>query len=456
MPTKRPKTRVNAAEKRAFGDQMLEIRRLHLDPNNPRHKPLESDGEVIAQLCNAELVAELAQDIATRGALSPLDVLGVIPYDGHPGHYIAVEGNRRTCALILLSDPSRAPTQILQSQIRRIAANANVPDMVKVHIFRDREAAKPWIDLRHLGPQGGIGTREWNADQKTRAAGSNTKTSSRANTLALAVLDRLVRLRLVTPEQRNKVSLTTITRYLGTPGVRAILGLGSGSELLYTHESNEVDAVLCRLVLDSITPKSDGSYSVNSRSNSSDRLSYANDLKSRNLAPETPLASPTVPAQVATATTSSSSTKGRSARNPANLPTLFDRSFTVAHRDPVLLRLRDEALKLQLKDFPLSGNYLLRAFVEQTMVLFAKKRGKFSSQMTDEQLTQTCATELKALGVTGKAISVINKAAGSAAQPHSLHSLGHAVHGASIPTQQSLRAIFDTWQPSLRAMLDQL
>lgn len=124
--------------------------------------------------------------------------------------------------------------------------------------------------------------------------------------------------------------------------------------------------------------------------------------------------------------------KKRSARNPANLPTLFDRSFTVACRDPVLLRLREEALRLLLENFPFSGNYLLRAFVEQTMVLFAKKRGKFGSTMTDEQLTRACADELKVMGVTGKPLSVINKAAGNAAQPHSLHSLGHAVHGASI------------------------
>ena len=96
------------------------------------------------------------------------------------------------------------------------------------------------------------------------------------------------------------------------------------------------------------------------------------------------------------------------------------------------------------------------AFVEQVMILFAKKRGKFSSTMTDEQLTQVCAAELKAMGTTGKALSVINKAAGSSANPHSLHSLGHAVHCASIPTRQSLRAIFDTWDPSLRAMLDAL
>lgn len=439
-----------------LGDQMLSVQRLHLDSKNPRHEPLRSEAEVIAQLCNEELVTELAQDIATRGALSPLDVLGVIPLEGNPGHYVAVEGNRRTCALILLSDPSRAPTAF-RAQIQRLAATADVPKEIKVHVFADRAAAKPWIDLRHLGPQGGIGTRDWNADQKTRAAGGNTRASSRANTLALLVLDRLVQRGLITSEQREKVSLTTVTRYLGTPGVRAILGLASSAELVYTHDPAEVDAALCQLVLDSITPGSGGRFEVHSRANSSDRLGYARRLKSKGSAPATLLPTPTPPAAAAaTASPASFAAKKRSARNPADLPTLFNRSFTVAHKDPILLRLREEALKLSLEEFPFSGNYLLRAFVEQTMILFAKKRGKYSSSMTDEQLSQTCAAELKAMGTTGKALSVINKAAGSAAQPYSLHSLGHAVHGASVPTRQSLRAICDTWQPSLRAMLDAL
>lgn len=437
-----------------LGDQLLPISQLHLDSQNPRHQPLEGDSAVIAQLCSEELIAELAEDIAIRSSLSPLDVLGVIPFDGHPGHYIAVEGNRRTCALILLRDPGRAPTPALQTQLRRIAATAKIPREIRVHVFANREKAKPWIHLRHLGPQGGIGTREWNADQKTRAAGSSTQTSSRANTLALAVLDRLVRLGLLTPEQRSHISLTTITRYLGTPGLRAILGLGSSSELLYTHETSEVDAALRQLVLDSVIPKNDGSFAVHSRSSSPQRLAYATELKSQGIAPTTPLQTPATPLDVTTR--AKIAPKKRNIRSPAHLPTLFDRGFTVTYRDSVLLRLRDEALTLSLGDFPFSGNYLLRAFVEQTMILFAKKRGKYSSAMSDEQLTQLCAAELKAMGTTGKALTVINKAAGSAAQPHSLHSLGHAVHGGSIPTRQSLRAIFDTWEPSLRAMLDAL
>lgn len=447
----------SAQNEAIFGDLVIPISKLHLDPLNPRHDPLASDTEVIEQLCKDEKVSVLAQDIAMRGALSPLDVLGAIPYEGHPGHFVAVEGNRRTCALILLADPRRAPTLALRTQLRRFAAGT-APREVRVHVFVDRAAAMPWIELRHLGEQGGIGTLEWNADQKTRAAGSgsNTRTSSRANTLALAVLDRLVQAGLLTADQRGEIRLTTITRYLGTPGVRAILGLGSAKELIYTHDAAEVDAALQRVVLDSIEAKGDGSFLVNSRSKSGDRLAYANALKTGGLAPTTPLTAPSAPPAARPARGNTATVKKRSASNPANLPTLFDRTFTVAHRDPVLLRLRDEGLRVKLEDFPFSANYILRAFVEQTMILFAKKCGKYSSSMNDEALTHVCAVELKSQGATGKALSVISKAAGSAAQPYSLHSLGHVVHGGSIPTRQTLRALFDTWQPSLRAMLDAL
>lgn len=475
MAHKKPDQQI-VSPKEALGDMILPVSRLHLDPKNPRHNPLEADSEVIAQLCNAELIAELAHDIANRGALSPLDVLGVIPYEGHPGHFIAVEGNRRTCALLLLLDPSRAPTQELRSQLQRLSKTTNVPTEVKVYVFADRASAKPWIDLRHLGPQGGRGTREWNADQKTRAAGNNPNTSSKANKLALEVLDRLVRTGLLTQEQRGKVSLTTITRYLGTPGVRALLGLGSPSRLIYTHDASEVDVALLRLVTDSIYKQDDDSFLVNSRASSEERLTYATKLKSKNIAPSTPMDAPAPPepapqelappgpALPEPATDAKSAAdkkidpekKKRTPRNPAQIPTLFDSGFTVPCKDPVLLRLRTEALSMKLDDFPFAANYLLRAFVEQTMILFAKKRGKFNSGMNDQKLTQTCADELNALGVTGRALTVISKAAGSRDQPYSLHSLGHAVHGGSIPTRQQLRALFDTWEPSLRAMLDQL
>ena len=294
MPNKKPPKHLGT-NTQPLGDQMLPIQRLHLDPLNPRHNPLESDAEVIAQLCGKEYVFALANDVVKRGSLSPLDVLGVIPFDGHPNHYIAVEGNRRACALILLSDPNRAPTAVLQDQFRRIASNANIPKQVKVHVFANRADAKQWIDLRHLGSQGGIGTIEWDPDQKTRAAEGNTRTSSHQNKLALAVLDRLVAKGLLSSEQRNKVSLTTVARYLGTPGVRTLLGLDSHTDLIYTHDASEVDAALQRLVLDSLSINGNQTPLVHSRSDRNARLDYARRLQSEGVTPQTTLPTPAFP-----------------------------------------------------------------------------------------------------------------------------------------------------------------
>lgn len=451
------KTSVQPAAEASLGDQTISTTRLHLDTKNPRHEPLAGDEQIIARLCNDEQVLELAKDIAEKNSLSPLDVLGVVPYEGHPGHFIAVEGNRRTCALLLLADPNRAPTKELRDQFRRLAAAAALPKQVKVHVFADRKKAKPWIDLRHLGPQGGRGTVEWNPDQKARAAGDNKNTSANDNALALAVLDRLTQAGRLSEAERKQISLTTITRYLSTPGVRAILGLGSSRTLEFTHESHEVDRALQRLVRDSIQQLPDKTFAVNSRSSSKERVAYANKLKTEGIAPTQTLPKPIAPPPALPAAPAGVPGKRlRSAVSPDKLRTLFDSSLTVKSTDPVLLRLRGEVLKLDLEDFPFAGNYLLRAFIEQTMVLYLKAKKRWRDPKTDEQLTQACHEALRDSGVKGKALTVVGKAAGSAANPFSLHSLGHAVHGGSVPTRKDLRAISDTWRPALEAMLKEI
>lgn len=440
-----------------LGDGIIPASRLHLDLENPRHEPVESEAEAIAKLCDSEMIAELVQDIAQRGSLSPLEVFGVIPMEGHPGHFISLEGNRRTCALIVAADPNRAPDSI-RRQLQRSTANANVPKQIKAHVFAKREEAKQWIDLRHLGLQGGAGIKEWNPVQKARASTGNTKTSARDNALAVLVLDRLVARGMLTKEQRGEVSVSTLTRYLGTPSVRAILGLGSAKELIYTHDADEVDAGLLKMVLDSIEPADDGSYRVNSRSNSTDRHKYANDLKSSGQAPTTPLDDPEPaprPTKVSAQERMTQAPK-RSAKHPDTRNRLIPTDFRIANKDVVLLRLRKEGLDLDLKEFRFSANYILRALTEQTMTLFAKKRNKWKQNIGDQALTQACAAELQAMGIQGKALSVVQKAAGNESTPYSLHSLGHAVHGGSIPTADNLRAYFDTWRPALEAMLQAL
>lgn len=451
----KPKRQDKLIAKTKLGDQLIAVTHLHLDLSNYRHEQVGSEAEAIASLCDSEFIAELAQDIANRGSLSPLDIMGVVPLNGLPGHYVSVEGNRRTCALIVANDPTRAPASI-RLQLRRITDKASLPKQVKAHVFASKADAKQWIDLRHLGAQNGAGTREWNTTQKERAAGTNTKTSARDNSLSVLVLDRLVERGLLTIEQRHKVAVSTLTRYLGTPGVRAILGLGSNRELIYTHDPVEVDSALLRVVLDSIMPSNDGFYAVNSRTDSEDRLKYANLLKSCGVAPATPLEHPRAPARASRAQVEQKSITERgkrSAHHPDIRKHLIPSNFPIALRDPVLTRLRREGLTLQIDDHTFSANYILRALLEQIMTLFAKKRGVWKQNIGDQALTQLCAKELDTLGTTGKALTVVQKAAGSTDTPYSLHSFGHAVHGGSIPTADSLKRYFDTWRPTLEAML---
>lgn len=437
------------------GDVQLPTSRLHLDLNNPRHESAASEAEAIEHLCDDEMVAELAQDIVERGALSPLEVLGVVEMEGNPGHYVSLEGNRRTCALIVLGDPKRAPVKF-RTQIERISKGAKFPKTVKAHVFARAEDAKQWIDLRHLGLQGGAGTKEWGPVQKQRAAGQNTKTSARANTLAVNVLDRLSQREMITKEQRQAVKVTTLTRYLGTPGVRAILGVASPNALEYTHDADEVDAALQRLVLDSLIPGKDGLLKVHSRSNSKDRLAYAHSLAKSGIAPSTQLPKPSPPPAPTRALKATAGKKAkRSSPDPRKRSTLFDSTFTVTNPDLVIRRMRSEAVQLPVADYIFSSTYLLRAIVEGVMTLFLRSHGRPPAR-DDAKLTAECLRLLDAAGVTGRGMTALRKAVGNRDVSYSLHSLGNALHGGVVPGPDEVKGWADTWQPILTSMLEQI
>jgi len=101
---------IHVSQSKRF-EQTIPLDRIFLFQDNPRHKPCETQVQVIEWLCDNEEVSQLAHDIVQHG-LSPLDRFGVIrdhETDGEDATYIAVEGNRRLCALKLLTDPDLAP-----------------------------------------------------------------------------------------------------------------------------------------------------------------------------------------------------------------------------------------------------------------------------------------------------------------------------------------------------------
>lgn len=436
-------------------DRLIPWNRLHLDLANPRHDPVGSEAEAIAYLCGAEKVMALAADIGEHG-LNPLESLGVIPMAESPGHFIAVEGNRRTCALIVTADPERAPERF-RARLRRIKEQGNFPSEVRVHVFRDKADAAFWFNLRHQGEQDGIGLKTWNPTQKSRALSGNSKASAKADALAVKILDRMEKLGQLSKEDRAKVSISTLTRYLSTPDVRKIFGIGDRTELVYTHAFDEVDRCLLRLVRDSITPRADGSFPVHSRTNADERRQYANELKAQGATPSTLLDEPAAPtgrADVSASENQSTQRARRSASNPDKRGFLVPRDFKICVKDDVLIRLRNEASRLDVEDYSFSANFLLRAIVERVLIGFLKQRGKWP-QSGDLATLQTCAAELKQMDAPRSVQDVVQKASHKNSS-YGLHTLGFAVHGGIIPTGSDLKKHFDTWRPALAFMLEQI
>lgn len=536
----------------------ISAKNIHLDSDNPRHDYKSRESEIIKELCDTKLVA-LAKDIAEMESLSPLDILGVVPNENTRGHYIALEGNRRTCALLLLADPSRAPDSSYKEKFERIARSRNIPKELTVYIFSDRKEAQPWLDRRHMGQQGGVGTADWDANAQARRASKDNaeKSTAHANVLALAVVDRLIGTGRIDENQKKEIKITTLARYLNNKGRQTIIGLGGLSkdnQLIYTHTPYIVDGILEKFAIDSIPPNKNERAVVHSRADandclvyllsiSRDKLSEANKLaQSIEILPTTPAVAPqnlsqqlvrpasiggspsantemqavsgSVPSQdtsegqltneqgnlhnvhVATtevtpeATTSNSSgaittqsaedapgialaaqpatastslpineytgnsSPVRSVQNRADRSKVLEAKFTVQVNDKVLIRLRTEMLTTETEGHEFAANYLLRAFVERILVLYYRRNNPNRQYQGDIELVKRCAEEVKSANAPRNIQDVLGQSANNSHIAHSLYTLGTGIHGGTIPNKRQLNAVFDTWEPALRFMLD--
>lgn len=532
----------------------ISAKNIHLDSDNPRHDYKSRESEIIKELCNKNLV-NLAKDIAEMESLSPLDIIGVVPSEDSKGHYIAVEGNRRTCALLLLADPGRAPDSSYKEKFERIARLRNIPKELTVYIFPDRKEAQPWLDRRHMGVQDGVGTDNWNAEAKARRASQDNaeKSTAHANKLALAVVNRLVGIGRISQEKRNEIKITTLARYLNNKSRQTIVGLGGLNEnnnLIYNHNPYIVDGILERFALDSIPPNKTDKAIVNSRANAKeclnylleitrDKLSIVNQLsQSVEILPTTPVAAPqnssthlaspasiggsisanavtqqvsvsessantsdgqltneqdnlhsvkaasteatseaatvatttqsvedlariALEAQPATTSTSipinestGNSSPVRSVQNRADRSKVLEAKFTVQVNDKVLIRLRTEMLSTETEGHEFAANYLLRAFVERILVLYYRRNNPTRQYQGDIELVKRCAEEVKSANAPRNIQDVLSQSSNTSHIAHSLYTLGTGIHGGTIPNKRQLNAVFDTWEPALRFMLD--
>jgi hypothetical protein len=420
--------------------------KLHLDMKNPRHEPVATEAEAIKQLYEVEKVAVLAADIVEQRAMSPLDMIGVIAMPGNPGHYVAVEGNRRMCALLLLNDPDRAPTAEARVRMKELSARITLPVAISVVRFETREEAHYWIGLRHLGPQEGQGLKKWTSIQKSRATDGGGD-----NVLAVAVLDRAREGKWFAADSLPAV--TTLTRYLRNREIRASLGLGHHRALEFTHEPSEVDMALKQFLQDAMPTGSEKPPRVNSRSKDGDRATYAREFRDRGAAPRTTLPAPITPPPAEAPAAGGKITRNRP--DPAQRKNLIPSGFICNAADRNLRMLFKEMQRTPIDDHEFANAYLLRAFVERVMSLYLKKVDSGFNWSDDQALVQRCAAKLDPTNKNQK-FKAIRTAATSANATFSLHSLGAAVHGSLLKDRKALIIAWENWDYALRTMLDEL
>ena len=434
----------------------VDLARVFLDNVNPRHDPIDNEPEIIAHLLAKEYVKPLARDIAERGSLSPLERLALIPHARVDGAFVSVEGNRRVCALKLLSDPDKAPSEPDKRYFRQHAARMRpkIKELDAV-IFPNRKEARPWLSLRHEGELGGIGTRRWTAGQKTRfdrgaKAGQGTKNP---NVQAAMFLEYALERNLISKAEHDAISLTTLTRYLKSPVFRHALGLTSPRDIQIIVPQDEFDRAAQRFLRDAYKNDSKDPNGVHSRTRKGDREAYARHLHKEGIAATARLPKSQTPEPSAPGAPAAKRTRAK--RHPDRRRSVIPYDFSIRVDDPVLRRIYEEGRSLDATVWPFAGAYLLRAFIEQTIKLFCKDYGLGGADVNI--LAGRAADRLLADGVLNeKEVKPLRRVANDKHGPLSPDTLGAYVHGGLIPNSTELARTWDSIQNNLQAMIQRL
>lgn len=467
----------------------LNVLDIYLDKQNPRHDPISDQTEIIKHLVKNESVKVLAKDIAAHG-LSPIELFAVFKDESR--NYIAVEGNRRLCALTLLNDPERSPVGDIGFFKRLKTDGTNIPSKVSCILFSTREAADIWIERRHEGEQDGKGTKQWSADQKTRHNRRLSKPDP--NALAQSILEYASESGLL-PKIREDKILTTASRYLGNPDFRKTMGIvspRSDANVVINVPHEEFNKVLTRFCND----LTDETSPVSSRTKKSDWENYSRQLIQEGIAPVTRSENRRLedksqkvdnkthvqPDRAQTPNQDTSQTNGsdqsgadqndksavtsktenssRTNKHPDGRKYIIPSDFKVPINNKILKRVFEELKSIEVDTQTLAVALLCRAFLENLYSLFHEKvDGHYGGDKTHivmekviklmEADSHLSKTELNALG----ALKRVQANQHNVLSPKTLGANAHAGH---YPNATELKREWDNISDILVYMLKRI
>jgi len=347
---------------------------LLLDPENPR-LPVPNMGqrEVIQEIAKPPLMDRklvvLARDIARNG-LNLADLPIIMPFKEDPKRYVTLEGNRRLAALRALENPTILEGILNERMIRELRELSqgyqNAPvDTVECVVVKDRQEARHWVELRHAGQSQGAGIVPWNAQDTARF---------RARTGVLAphvrVLDFLEEHGYLTAAQRRAVWASSFGRLLGTPEVRAKLGIDIRSKrVLALGPEKAVGRALAYVAKDLAS----GKIKTEDIYTREKRLRYAESLPESVVVKS--LAKPQDAAELGSETAGAKRPRpARTAKRPRQRQTLIPRDCVLNVNNVRVGDIEQELRRLKLADFPNAISVLFRVFIELSADAYIERR----------------------------------------------------------------------------------
>jgi hypothetical protein len=200
---------------------------LLADAENPRlPKPNLGQREVLQAMAyeQGRKLQALVRDIVRYG-LNPSELDIVMPFEGTPGRYVVLEGNRRLTALKALENPELLVGAVSRSalaEVRKLSKQyQNAPiESIPCIIVKNRDEARHWIELRHGGELEGAGIVRWNRHEIDRF-----RARSGALEIHTQALEFLVKRGDLTPEDRRRVPATSFKRLIESPDIRNKIGV---------------------------------------------------------------------------------------------------------------------------------------------------------------------------------------------------------------------------------------
>ncbi|MCK9246675.1 MAG: ParB N-terminal domain-containing protein [Anaerolineaceae bacterium] len=437
----------------------LEVLDIYLDSINARHDPLPDQHKIIDFLVGKEKIKQLGKDIAENG-LSPIENIAVI--ESENGHYIAIEGNRRLCALQLLNDPSKHPSSA--ASFARWAEKSNfVPSRIICTVFDSREEADVWIERKHQGEQDGIGPKNWNPKAKDRHYSRKSAKGSR-NALAVSLIDYAAEQGMLDKSYENRI-ITTAQRYLGNPYFRKTMGIvSSRSEpgVKINCDFDQFDKALEVFITDLIDGKK-----VSSRTDAKAWEEYARELIEDGIAPKLTQTSRKLEdrnksekPKFNNSPIEPKDTKSRNNRNPESRKYLIPSDFRLRLHQKNLKKIFDELRTLEIDQFPLAGAMLARVFLENIYELYYEKiTGKTKGKDKIHVLLMKIIAILEADSLSKaekNALGALKTIQSNEEKVLSPKSLGANAHGGVYPNSRELKREFDNIESIIKFMLEKI